>query len=274
MEERTFIPQVDCDCLYFQLTRCEVYEDAKKLLNSFVLDFIKLHGGEVYDAGFDLDEHFNKIVLQYKNSKNPNDVKRAVFDALIKVIDQCELFAKEVLGRIDEEIIKNDWQHVTNIRKSEKDTYMVRRWAEAWRKEAAPIIKEEKTPRLRPIKEEVNKYIKLIFLQLKTLRYIDEQTKDTTWNYLCGVTDEVPKTPIKWIGGLFELNVLIERFLTKQSYFIVSNVAISFICSLMVDENAHEIKYDSLKSTKTREFAKNPKRVDEVWNKMKLNGML
>lgn len=267
MEERTFISGISE--LIDNVGKCKCYDDARNLLNSFVIENI----GKKYET---------EDGTAYRNSNNPKEIKaetlRVMDDYIRKwlIIDEAATAGFNTGRKIMDKknVIYDDGTIISVFGNMRNDIERTKSYIEAWRKEAAPIIKEEKTPRLRPIKEEVNKYIKLIFLQLKTLRYIDEQTKDTTWNYLCGVTDEVPKTPIKWIGGLFELNVLIERFLTKQSYFIVPNVAISFICSLMVDENAHEIKYDSLKSTKTREFAKNPKRVDEVWNKMKLNGML
>lgn len=270
MEERTFIPQIDCDCLYVQLAKSEVYEDAQKLLNTFVLDFLNEHGGEVYDAGFDLDEHFNKVVLQYKNSKNPNDIKRAIFDALIREIDKSELLSKEVLDRLDEETIKEDWKFVTHIRKSEKDTCRVRRWVEAWREEPVPVIKK-KDYRLRP-KDGKEYYIDNMFVRLQKLGYLSKDENRETWRYLCGANDDTPIKTLEWLGTFFEFCVLFDFFLVSSRpscVFRFEKGVQSFVVSMFGYEA------DTFKSRLSRDYRRKPEKAKkEVWNKMKDTQMM
>ena len=270
MEERTFIPQVDCDCLYIQLAKCEVYEDAKKLLNTFILDFIKEHGGEVYDGGFDYDEHENVVKVKYQNSKTPKDVKRAVFDALIKEIDKCELLAKEVLGRLDEEIIKKDWQFITKVRNSEKDTYRVRRWAEAWQKEPVPIIKKEEY-RLHP-KDGKEHYIDTMFVRLQELGYLSIDENKDKWRYLCGTNDVVPSEPIKWLGSFFDFCVLFDFFLVSSRMSCIFGFE-KGVQGFVVSMFGYEA--DTFKSRLSRDYKPKPEKdKKEIWNKMKDPQML
>ena len=75
MEERTYISEQEASCLYVQLEKCNHYRDAKKLLDTFVIDFIREQGGKVYHGGYGFDENENVVKIEYRNSMNPKDVK-------------------------------------------------------------------------------------------------------------------------------------------------------------------------------------------------------
>lgn len=246
MEERTIIPQQDSDILYIQLAKCDVYEDAQKLLNTFVLDFINEHGGEIYNDGFDLDENFNKVILQYKKSKYPKDVKCAVFDALIREIDKCEVLNKEVLGRLDEKTLKKDWKYVTMLRQREKDTCRVRRWVEAWQKEAPPKIMK-KEYRFRPKYNSVKENIHNLFNYYVSIGNLDNESKER-WDYLCGVSDSIKtKKPINWHGEWTSLCAIIEYFLLNKTYFAFDRgVTKYFLCDNMFINDDGTILNESL----------------------------
>lgn len=264
MEERTFIRGISE--LIDNVGKCKCYDDARNLLNSFVIENI----GKKYET---------EDGSAYRNSNNTKDIKRETLATMENTLYRWELIDEASDETLNEAIKYHDLRGGGAVKSNFVDLRVkrkvVKQYVEAWRKEAAPIIKKKDTVRLRP-KLGAEKYIEPMFLHLKELSIIDEQTIIAPWLYLCGFTDEEPEIRIKWTGGLFYLNVLIERFLLKNSYFKVSQIkgATSFICSLMVDENGNEIKPSSLKTTKNREFGKNPKRVDEVWQSMKLTGIL
>lgn len=270
MKERTEIDQQNLHFTYMELVSCRVYDDAKLLLNNLVVKEL----GREYGDKCHFDEETDEWIcdeVKYKNSVNPKVVKLAVCDAMKSFLNSRELISEE--GTIAYEKSKVRDTTIIPFKRMDNDVKKVRDWVQRWQKEPAPIIKEEKAARLRP-KQGVDKYIEPMFLHLKELRNIDEQTIKAPWDYLCGMTDEIPKVRIKWTGGLFNLNVLIERFLIKNTYFDAPKGATSFICSLMVDENGNEIKPSSLKTTKNREFGRNAKRADEVWQSMRLTGLL
>ena len=262
MEERTFISNISE--LIDNVGKCKCYDDARNLLNSFVIENV----GKKYET---------EDGTAYRNSNNPKDIKRETLATIDNTLYRWELIDEASEETLNEAIKYHNIRGGGTIKSNFVDLRVkikvAKQFVEAWRKEAAPIIKKKETVRLRP-KQGTEKYIEPMFLQLQKLSNIDEQTIIAPWLYLCGITDEKPETRIKWIGGLFNLNVLIERFLIKNSYFKAPKGAMSFICSLMVDENGKEVSPESLKTTKNREFGKNPKRVDKVWQSMKLTGML
>lgn len=262
MEERTFISNISE--LIDNVGKCKCYDDARNLLNSFVIENV----GKKYET---------EDGTAYRNSNNPKDIKRETLATIENTLYRWELIDEASEETLNEAIKYNNIRGGGTIKSNFVDLQVkikvAKQYVEAWRKEPAPIIKKEKTVRLRP-KQGAEKYIEPMFLHLKEKSNIDEQTINAPWLYLCGLTDEKPEIRIKWIGGLFRLNVLIERFLIKSSYFKAPKGAISFICSLMVDENGKEVSPESLKTTKNREFGKNPKRIDDIWQSMKLTGML
>lgn len=261
MEERTYISGISD--LIDSVGKCKCYDDARNLLNSFVIENV----GKQYE----IEEG-----TAYRNSNNPKDVKRETLVTIEKTLYHWELIDDASEETLNEAIKYHNLRGGGAIKGNFVDLRVkmkvARQYVEAWQKEAAPIIKEEKTPRLRP-KLGTEKYVEPMFLHLKELSNIGEQTIIAPWSYLCGMTDEIPEEHIKWIGGLFNLNVLIERFLIKSTYFTAPKGATSFICSLMVDEDGNEIKPSSLKTTKNREFGRNTKKPDEVWQSMKITGM-
>ena len=262
MEERTFISNISE--LIDNVGKCKCYDDARNLLNSFVIENV----GKKYET---------EDGTAYRNSNNPKDIKRETLATIENTLYRWELIDEASEETLNEAIKYHNIRGGGTIKSNFVDLQVkikvAKQYVEAWQKEPAPIIIEKETVRLRP-KQGAEKYIEPMFLHLKEKSNIDEQTINSPWLYLCGLTDEKPEIRIKWIGGLFRLNVLIERFLIKSSYFKAPKGAISFICSLMVDENGKEVSPESLKTTKNREFGKNPKRVDKVWQSMKLTGML
>ena len=261
MEERTYI--IGVSDLIDNVGKCKCYDDARNLLNSFVIENV----GKQYEI---------EDGTKYRNSNNPNGIKRETLAIIENTLYRWELIDEASEESLNEAIKYHNLHGGGTIKGNFVDlrvkVKVAKQYVEAWRKEAAPIIKEKETVRLRP-KQGTEKYIKMMFLHLKEISNIGEQTKEEPWLYLCGMTNELPETHIKWTGGLFNLNVLIECFLTKGAYFTALKGAMKFICSLMVDENGDEIKPSSLKTTKTREFGRNAKRSDEVWQTMKINEM-
>lgn len=263
MVERSFISGISE--LIDNVGKCKCYDDARNLLNSFVIENVGKHY-ETEDG------------TTYRNSNNPKDIKRETLATIENTLYRWELIDEASEETLNEAIKYHDLRGGGAVKSNFVDLRVKRKvakqYVETWQKEATPIIKEIKMVRLRP-KQGAEKYVEPMFLHLKELSNIDEQTIIAPWLYLCGMTDEIPENRIKWKGGLFNLNVLIERFLIKKTYFEAPNKgATSFICSLMVDEHGKEVNPESLKSTKNREFGKNPERADEVWQFMKLTGML
>ena len=274
MEVRTFVDEIDVFKLIENLEKCKVMDDARTLLNAFVSEHI---GIEYYLEGEDTESR-----TAYRNSKKPQNIK----DETLRVID--DHFRRwNVIDEASEATLNAGRKHmdksgilydkgtiISVFGDMRNDIERVEAYIEAWRKE--PVIKlEENTLRLRP-KPGTEKYVKPMFSNLKSKGYIDEQTMELPWLYLCGMTDEIPITPIIWKVGLFELNVLIERFFVtaKSVYFDAPKGAITFICNMVVNEDGNEINSNSLKTTKSREYSRNPARDAEVWKSIRLNGML
>lgn len=278
MEERTFISGISE--LIYNVGKCKCYDDARNLLNSFVMENVGRH-------------YEKEDGTEYRNSNNPKVIKRETYVSIkrtletFNVIDEASGRSLSVARKIVEEKGGNfdDGTIISAFGKMHIDREAAYQYIEVWRTEPAPIIKEEKTPRLRPT-EAGKKYAPLMFKHLQDIAYID--ANEQSWNYLCGLTDETQNfEPVRWLKTDFLLKVLIDNFFTKHRYFDVEDGALkASLYKCLADENGNEIKKKSIEVAITNRQGeerrksgeeRNPKTDEAVkrgWNEMKVNGML
>lgn len=274
MEERTFISGISE--LIDNVGKCKCYDDARNLLNSFVIENV----GKKYDTEDD---------TAYCNSNNPKDIKRETLATIENTLYRWELIDEASEETLNEAIKYNNIRGGGTIKSNFVDLRVkikvAKQYVEAWRKEAAPIIKKEKTPRLRPT-EAGKKYAPLMYKHLQEIAYID--ANEQSWNYLCGLTDETNDfKPIRWLKTDFLLKVLIDNFLTKETYFSVEAGAIKdTLYNSLADPEGNKIKQKSVEVAITNRQGeerrksgekRNPKTdeaIKNAWMNMRVNGML
>lgn len=274
MEERTYISGISD--LIDSVGKCKCYDDARNLLNSFVTENV----GKQYE----IEEG-----TTYCNSINPKDIKREMLVTIEKTLCHWELIDDASEETLNEAIKYHNLRGGGAIKGNFVDLRVImkvaRQYVEAWKKEAAPIIKEEKTPRLRPT-EAGKKYAPLMYKHLQDIAYMD--ANEQSWNYLCGLTDETKDfKPIRWLTTNFRLKVLIDNFLTKEAYFNVETGAIKgTLYNSLADDEGNKIKQKSIEVAITNKQGderrksgepRNPKTdeaIKNAWMKMKVNGMI
>ena len=275
MEERTYISSVDLYDLINNVGKCKCYDDAQNLLNSFVFDNI----GKAYEA---------EDGKMYRNSRNTKDIKREVLSQLDNFIDDRELkdkvsesnieYAKErikVCGgiKINEKVnIKLlDSANIENVfGKIQLELKKAVRYIEVWRKEAAPL-KEKKLQRLRPIKGK-EYYIDIMFERLKALGFLAKDENKNAWNYLCGISDDVPEKTMEWKGSFFDFCVLYDFFLVsvRKSYFKYNNGVRGFV----VAQFGYNYE-NGFKQQLSRDYTKKEETIKrEAWYQMKVTQMI
>ena len=136
-EIRNYISDDDGSLLFIEIEKSETYDIARSRLNAFLNDNLSAENGVEYD----FDDKGNKCVVRFKNSSNPNEVKRAMYDTLKRLADRSEILLLEVMGKTANfDTTLNDWEckFLSYLRMERKRNEDVRRWLEDWRKE--PII--------------------------------------------------------------------------------------------------------------------------------------
>lgn len=274
MEERTFISGISE--LIDNVGKCKCYDDARNLLNSFVIENV----GKKYET---------EDGTAYRNSNNPKDIKRETLATIENTLYRWELIDEASEETLNEAIKYHNIRGGGTIKSNFVDLRVkikvAKQYVEAWRKEAAQIIKEEKTPRLRPT-EAGKKYAPLMYKHLQEIAYID--ANEQSWNYLCGLTDETNDfKPIRWLKTDFLLKVLIDNFLTKETYFSVEAGAIKdTLYNSLADPEGNKIKQKSVEVAITNRQGeerrksgekRNPKTdeaIKNAWMNMRVNGML
>ena len=274
MEERTFISGISD--LIDNVGKCKCYDDARNLLNSFVVENV----GKKYET---------EDGTAYRNSNNPKDIKRETLATIENTLYRWELLDEASEETLNETIKYHNIRGGGTIKSNFLDlrvkTKVAKQYVEAWRKEAAPIIKKEKTPRLRPT-EAGKKYAPLMYKHLQEIAYID--ANEQSWNYLCGLTDETNDfKPVRWLKTDFLLKVLIDNFLTKETYFSVEAGAIKdTLYNSLADPEGNKIKQKSVEVAITNRQGeerrksgekRNPKTdeaIKNAWMNMRVNGML
>lgn len=282
MKERTEIDQQNLFFTYMELASCKCYDDARILLNDLVVEELGREYGDKYHFDEETDEWICDEV-KYKNSANAKVVKLAVIDEMTSFLNRQELLSEE--GTIAFEKSKVKDTAIIPFNRMDNDMRKVRDWLGRWKKEAAPIIKKEKTPRLRPT-EAGKKYAPLMYKHLQEIAYID--ANEQSWNYLCGLTDETNDfKPIRWLKTNFLLKVLIDNFLTKRTYFSVEAGAIKdTLYNSLADPEGNKINQKSVEVAITNRQGeerrksgekRNPKTdkdIKNAWMNMRVNEML
>lgn len=281
MKERTEIDQQSLHFTYMELASCRTYDDARDLLN----ELVTMEIGREYGDNYEFDEETDEFIcdeVKYKNSVNPKVVKLAVTDAMTSFLNSRELISEEATIAYEKSKVKDT--SIIPFKRMDNDMRKVRDWVQRWQKEPAPIIKEDKTPRLRPT-ELGKKYAPLMYEHLKEIGYIEANAQ--SWNYLCGLTDETNDfTPVRWLTTDFLLKVLIDNFFTKPIYFDVEDGALkATLYKCLADDEGNEIKKKSIEVAITNRQGKerrnsgekrNPKTDEAVqngWKIMRVNGM-
>lgn len=227
MKERI---EQEITCLCIQLEKCNYYEDAKELLNAYIIDLINNYGGVA------------KLV------------KRAVFDAIIRKLDEAEIFDKDVLDNCDDEIKREERQFVTFMRQCEKRHHLLRIWMEDWRIEPAPKMETDKKYRLYPKTYAVIDKAIFMFDYLVSTGKLDRDSREM-WMYLCGVHTSVEKKkPIRWCGTWGLLSALLETFLCNKKYFEYEEGILKyFICDgMFINTKGTILKEKNLASSKNQ----------------------
>jgi hypothetical protein len=274
MEERTFISGISD--LIDNVGKCKCHDDARNLLNSFVVENV----GKKYET---------EDGTAYRNSNNPKDIKRETLATIENTLYRWELLDEASEETLNEAIKYHNIRGGGTIKSNFVDLQVkikvAKQYVEAWRKEAAPIIKKEKTPRLRPT-EAGKKYAPLMYKHLQEIAYID--ANEQSWNYLCGLTDETNDfKPVRWLKTDFLLKVLIDNFLKKETYFSVEAGAIKdTLYNSLADPEGNKIKQKSVEVAITNRQGeerrksgekRNPKTdeaIKNAWMNMRVNGML
>ena len=223
MEERTFISSVDLFDLIENVGKCKCYDDAKKYLNTFVIDNV-------------CKQYETEDGTKFRNSSNTKDIKRETLISIMNDIDTLNVIDK-VSDRALEQarILAANNSHYDDtaiinafgIMRVERNRAL--QYIESWRKEPAPL-KEKKTQRLRPTKGK-EYYVDIMFERLKELGFLAKDESKEAWRYLCGISDEVPEKTMKWLGSFFDFCVLYDFFLVsaRQSYFKYNRGVRSFV---------------------------------------------
>ena len=210
MEERTFIDKIDVSKLIENLEKCEVMDDARLMLNDFVL----VHTGIEYSMEYEDTESGTA----YRNSRSPQIIKdetlRVIDDYMRKrvVIDEASEATLNAGRKYIEKKggICDDGTIISTFGDMRNNIKRVEAYIEAWRKEAAIKIEKDE-PRLRP-KQGTEKYVQMMFDNLKNKGYVSEDSSKKTWNYVCGVSDDTPTELITWNKGNFAMAVLVDKF--------------------------------------------------------------
>ena len=131
-------------------------------------------------------------------------------------------------------------------------------YIDKWKQASFPKINDG-TPRLRPIDDKTVDIAHLIFVWLKEQKWISGDTKEETWNYVCGISDEEPTERIKWLVGNFEMALLINLFFMPfnegkniKEFFLHENVKYDFICGCFINPYGRIMKGTCISSEKTR----------------------
>lgn len=288
IETRTYISEQDTSILHFRLEKFRTYAEAKKYLNDFVGEQLRKINGEGYDEGEDM----KPVKVIYKNSNNPAEVKQCIYDMLLELSDRSDILNRE-LERCHEEG-NTSLKDVHSRKLTEylhgviKKNSHIREWIIKWKEEPAFNI-DEWNVRLRP-KEGVENYIKEMRQNLIDIGLFDYDASEVTWNFVCGISDEEPKHLIKFNGDNLHFAVLLGNFFapqnSKRPYFNYRDgeAAQRFVCTFFLNRNGKPMNYNSVLSEKSRSDKRDTerysydkrhkKRSDEIWNKMKLKGMI
>jgi hypothetical protein len=205
MEERTFISGISD--LIDNVGKCKCYDDARNLLNSFVIENV----GKKYET---------EDGTAYRNSNNPKDIKRETLATIDNTLYRWELIDEASEDTLNEAIKYHNIRGGGTIKSNFVDLRVkikvTKQFVEAWRKEAAPIIKKKETVRLRP-KKGNERFVDVVFEFLaKDEKYLSYNDREA-WHYLCGISDVVPNKPIKWKGDFFSLGTLFDLFLVQRT---------------------------------------------------------
>lgn len=262
MEERTFISGISD--LIDNVGKCKCYDDARNLLNSFVIENV----GKKYET---------EDGTAYRNSNNPKDIKaetlRVMGDYIRKwlIIDEAATAGLNTGRKIMDKknVIYDDGTIISVFGNKRNNIERTISYIEAWREEAAPNMNNEKQ-RLKP-KEETIEMIWPLFNNLIRLGYFEETNSNKkVWAHLCGISNEIIAERIKWKGTNVEFAALMDNFFVSEfhkTYFDFEEDApnMEYVVNHFLNKNGKAMNYTSVKSQKNLNNAK----LEEIWEKMK-----
>lgn len=246
MEERTFISNISE--LIDNVGKCKCYDDARNLLNSFVIENI----GKKYET---------EDSTAYPNSNNPKEIKAEtlrVMDDFIRkwlIIDEAATAGFNTGRKIMDKknVIYDDGTIISVFGNMRNDIERTKSYIEAWRKEPVPKTKKVKLFRLRPKTMGVTEISLRMFDYYLKIGKVSEESRDT-WKYLCGISDNNNNAPIVWYGEWTKLCAFIVAFLCNELYFDFENgVRKHFLCEygkeIFVKDSGEVLTEKTLKGT-------------------------
>lgn len=258
MEERTFISNISE--LIDNVGKCKCYDDARNLLNSFVIENV----GKKYET---------EDGTAYRNSNNPKDIKRETLATIENTLYRWELIDEASEETLNEAIKYHNIRGGGTIKSNFVDLQVkikvAKQYVEAWRKEAAPNMNNEKQ-RLKP-KEETIEMIWPLFNNLIRLGYFEETNSNKkVWAHLCGISNEIIAERIKWKATNVEFAALMDNFFVSEfhkTYFDFEEDApnMEYVVNHFLNKNGKAMNYNSVRSQKNLNNAK----LEEIWEKMK-----
>lgn len=263
MVERSFISGISE--LIDNVGKCKCYDDARNLLNSFVIENVGKHY-ETEDG------------TTYRNSNNPKDIKaetlRVLDDYVRKrqVVDESSTAGLNTARKIMDKknVIYDDGTIISIFGNMRTDIEKSKSYIDAWQKEPVPVVKK-KEYRLRP-KDGKEHYIDTMFVRLQELGYLSKDENKDKWRYLCGTNDDAPSEPIKWHGSFFDFCVLFDFFLVSSRMSCIFGFE-KGVQGFVVSMFGYEA--DTFKSRLSRDYKPKPEKdKKEIWNKMKDPQML
>lgn len=262
MEERTFISGISD--LIDNVGKCKCYDDARNLLNSFVIENI----GKKYET---------EDGTAYRNSNNPKEIKAEtlrVMDDFIRkwlIIDEASTAGLNTGRKMMDKknVIYDDGTIISIFGNMCNDIERTKTYIETWREEAAPNMNNE-IQRLKPKKETIE-MIWPLFENLIRLDYFEETNSNKkVWAHLCGISNEIIAERIKWKGTNVEFAALMDNFFVSEfhkTYFDFEEDApnMEYVVNHFLNKNGKAMNYTSVRSQKHLNNAK----LEEIWEKMK-----
>lgn len=246
MEERTFISGISD--LIDNIGKCKCYDDARNLLNSFVIENV----GKKYET---------EDGTAYRNSNNPKEIMaetlRVMDDYIRKwlIIDEAATAGFNTGRKIMDKknVIYDDGTIISVFGNMHNDIERTKSYIEAWRKEPVPKTKKVKLFRLRPKTMGVTEISLRMFNYYLKIGKVSEESRGT-WKYLCGISDNNNNAPIVWHGEWTKLCAFIVAFLCNELYFDFENgVRKHFLCEygkeIFVKDSGEVLTEETLKGT-------------------------
>lgn len=246
MEERTFISGISD--LIDNVGKCKCYDDARNLLNSFVIENV----GKKYET---------EGGTAYRNSNNSKEIKaealRVMDDYVCRfmVIDEADTAGFNTGRKIMDKknVVYDDGTIISVFGNMRNNIERTISYIEAWRKEPVPKTKKVKLFRLRPTTKGVTEISLRMFDYYLKIGKVSEESRDT-WKYLCGISDNNNNAPIVWHGEWTKLCAFIVAFLCNELYFDFENgVRKHFLCEygkeIFVKDSGEVLTEETLKGT-------------------------